>query len=110
MAQQAGLKCEVLGRAQIEKLGMNLSLGVAQGSAEEPQLVRISYEPARANGKAVALVGKAITFDSGGLSLKTAQGLEDMKTDMASAAAGTAGQPRGPAPEPPFPGPRVFRA
>src|SRR5947208_3216201 len=49
MAQQAGLKCEVLGRAQIEKLGMNLFLGVAQGSAEEPQLVRISYQPARAN-------------------------------------------------------------
>jgi len=103
MAQQAGLKCEVLGRAQIEKLGMNLFLGVAQGSAEEPQLVRISYEPARANGKAVALVGKAITFDSGGLSLKTAQGMEDMKTDMAGAAAVIAAMRLVAALEPPFP-------
>ncbi len=85
LAREQGLKCEVLGRAQIAKLGMNLFLGVAQGSAEEPQLVRLSYEaPA---GKPVALVGKAITFDSGGLSLKTAQGMEDMKTDMAGAAA-----------------------
>jgi leucyl aminopeptidase len=103
MAQHAGLKCEVLGRAQIEKLGMNLFLGVAQGSAEEPQLVRISYEPARANGKALALVGKAITFDSGGLSLKTAQGMEDMKTDMAGAAAVIAAMRLVAALEPPFP-------
>src|SRR5438874_3195275 len=103
MARQAGLKCEVLGRAQIEKLGMNLFLGVAQGSAEEPQLVRISYEPARANGKALALVGKAITFDSGGLSLKTAQGMEDMKTDMAGAAAIIAGMSLVPEIAPPFP-------
>jgi len=86
-AQEAGLKCEVLGRAQIEKLGMSLFLGVAQGSSEEPQLVRISYDPPRGKGNPVALVGKAITFDSGGLSLKTAQGMEDMKTDMAGAAA-----------------------
>jgi leucyl aminopeptidase len=88
MARSSGLKCEVLGRAQIEKLGMRLFLGVAQGSAEEPQLVRISYTPARGSRKQpVALVGKAITFDSGGLSIKTAQGMEDMKTDMAGAAA-----------------------
>ncbi|HZR08596.1 MAG TPA: leucyl aminopeptidase [Myxococcales bacterium] len=88
VAEEGGLRCEVLGRARIEKLGMNLFLGVAQGSVEEPQLVRISYEPAGGGGgKPVALVGKAITFDSGGLSLKTAQGMEDMKTDMAGAAA-----------------------
>ena len=88
IASEAGLECEVLGRAQIDKLGMPLFLSVSQGSAEEPQLVRISYVPPRArNGEAVALVGKAITFDSGGLSLKTAQGMEDMKTDMAGAAA-----------------------
>ena len=84
MARAAGLRCEVLSRAQIKKLGMNLFLGVAQGSAEDPQLVRISYERP---GKPVALVGKAITFDSGGLSLKTAQGMESMKVDMAGAAA-----------------------
>src|SRR5439155_12133940 len=68
----------------ISRLGMNLFLGVARGSAEEPQLVRISYD---APGPPVALVGKAMTFDSGGLSIKTAQGMEDMKVDMAGAAA-----------------------
>jgi leucyl aminopeptidase len=88
VARDYGLDIEVLGRAQIEKLDMNLFLGVAQGSEEEPQLVRLSYSPKKANGgRPVALVGKAITFDSGGLSLKTAQGMEDMKTDMAGAAA-----------------------
>ena len=88
VARENGLGIEVLGRAQIERLEMNLFLGVAQGSQEEPQLVRLSYTPKGANGaKPVALVGKAITFDSGGLSLKTAQGMEDMKTDMAGAAA-----------------------
>jgi leucyl aminopeptidase len=103
MAQEAGLQCEVLGRAQIAKLGMNLFLGVAQGSAEEPQLVRISWEPAKGGGKPVALVGKAITFDSGGLSLKTAQGMEDMKTDMAGAAAVIAAMRVVASVKPPFP-------
>ena len=103
VSQELGLECEVLGRAQIAKLGMNLFLGVARGSAEEPQLVRIAYEPARAGGKAVALVGKAITFDSGGLSLKTAQGMEDMKTDMAGAAAVIAAMRLVAALKPPFP-------
>jgi leucyl aminopeptidase len=88
VAKENGLRCEVLGRKQIEKLSMQLFLAVAQGSAEEPQLVRLSYTPARGSSKApVALVGKAITFDSGGLSIKTAAGMEDMKTDMAGAAA-----------------------
>ncbi|MGE5047700.1 MAG: leucyl aminopeptidase [Deltaproteobacteria bacterium] len=100
MAKAHGLKCEVLGRAQIRKLGMNLFLGVAQGSAEEPQLVRISYD---APGKPVALVGKAITFDSGGLSIKTAQGMEDMKVDMAGAAAVIAAMRMVAALKPPFP-------
>ena len=86
-AKAAGLKFEVRGRAQIEKLEMRLFLAVAQGSVEEPQLVKLSYEPARAKGKPIALVGKAITFDSGGLSLKTGAGMEDMKVDMAGAAA-----------------------
>src|SRR6266852_5220143 len=88
VARERGLQIEVLGLPQIRKLKMNLFLGVAQGSAEEPRLVRLSYLPrGKRAGKPVALVGKAITFDSGGLSLKTAQGMEDMKTDMAGAAA-----------------------
>jgi leucyl aminopeptidase len=111
VAREHGLDIEVHGRKGIEKLGMKLFLGVAQGSVEEPQLVHLTYTPkgrrqgavgataraakgARKNGAArearhspLALVGKAITFDSGGLSIKTAQGMEDMKTDMAGAAA-----------------------
>ena len=87
VAREHGLSVQVYGRAQIEKLGMRLFLGVAQGSAQEPQLVRLAWNPRRPRGAPVALVGKAITFDSGGLSLKTAQGMEDMKTDMAGAAA-----------------------
>jgi leucyl aminopeptidase len=83
-----GFSVEVLGRAQIKKLGMHLFLGVAQGSVEEPQLVKMSWSPPKADAaRAIALVGKAITFDSGGLSIKTASGMEDMKTDMAGAAA-----------------------
>jgi leucyl aminopeptidase len=88
-AEEAGLQIEVLGRAAIEQLGMRLFLAVAQGSVEEPQLVKLSYAPqtSQPGGKPVALVGKAITFDSGGLSLKTASGMEEMKVDMAGAAA-----------------------
>ena len=104
VAKEHGLQVEVLGRAQIRKLDMNLFLGVAQGSEEEPQLVRLSYVPrGRASAKPVALVGKAITFDSGGLSLKTAQGMEDMKTDMAGAAAVIAAMSLVPEIAPPFP-------
>jgi len=100
MAEEAGLHVEIHGRAQIQKLGMRLFLAVSQGSAEEPKLVKLSWIPpgAKASGKtakaaaesrpaALALVGKAITFDSGGLSLKTAAGMEEMKIDMAGAAA-----------------------
>jgi leucyl aminopeptidase len=78
------------GRKEIEKLKMGMFLGVAQGSLEEPQLIHLVYTPksaAHAKRQPVALVGKAITFDSGGLSLKTADGMIDMKTDMAGSAA-----------------------
>jgi leucyl aminopeptidase len=89
-AEASGLKISVGGRKQIEKLKMGMFLGVAQGSAEKPKLIRISYAPKNPRHAArapLALVGKAITFDSGGLSLKTAEGMLDMKTDMAGAAA-----------------------
>ncbi|MGC4114226.1 MAG: leucyl aminopeptidase [Myxococcales bacterium] len=69
---------------------MGMFLGVAQGSAEGPQLVHVWYEPSgakAAKAKPVVLVGKAITFDSGGLSLKPTDGMLDMKTDMAGSAA-----------------------
>jgi leucyl aminopeptidase len=88
--ENTGLKVSIGGRKQIEKLKMGLFLGVAQGSAEKPKLIHISYSPKNASHASrppIALVGKAITFDSGGLSLKTAEGMLDMKTDMAGAAA-----------------------
>ncbi|NEC93431.1 M17 family metallopeptidase, partial [Streptomyces sp. SID12501] len=61
-------------------------MGVGQGSARPPRLVKVAYAPSRATGH-VALVGKGITFDSGGISIKPAAGMEAMKSDMAGAAA-----------------------
>jgi leucyl aminopeptidase len=90
MAKAAGLEITVRGRKEIEKLKMGMFLAVGQGSVEEPKLIELTYRPSSAKAAkrpGLALVGKAITFDSGGLSLKTAEGMVDMKTDMAGAAA-----------------------
>jgi leucyl aminopeptidase len=90
IAEAGGLKISIGGRKQIEKLKMGMFLGVAQGSAEKPKLIHLSYLPKNARHAErapIALVGKAITFDSGGLSLKTPDGMVDMKTDMAGSAA-----------------------
>jgi leucyl aminopeptidase len=90
MAKEAGLNLQLGDRKKLEELKMGMFIGVTQGSKEEPRLIHISYVPqdaAHAKRPAVALVGKAITFDSGGLSLKTAEGMVDMKTDMAGSAA-----------------------
>ncbi|MGI5865245.1 MAG: leucyl aminopeptidase [Myxococcales bacterium] len=83
------LKVEVLGRERIEKLRMGMFLAVAKGSAEAPVLVHLSYVPTgkAAKAPALALVGKAITFDAGGLSLKPTDSMMGMKGDMAGAAA-----------------------
>jgi len=89
-AKAHGLKITVGGWKEIRQLKMGMFIGVAQGSAHEPRLVKVSYvpkNPKHAKRQPVALVGKAITFDSGGLSLKTAEGMVDMKTDMAGSAA-----------------------
>ena len=90
MAKVAGLGIEVLERKDIEKLNMGMFLAVNQGSHEPPKLVHLSWVPPHeehAKRQPVCFVGKAITFDSGGLSLKTAEGMVDMKTDMAGSAA-----------------------
>jgi leucyl aminopeptidase len=88
MASEYQLECEVLERGQMEKLGMGALLGVAQGSAEPPALVVIRYRPAQTESKAhLGLVGKGVTFDSGGISIKPAEGMERMKSDMAGGAA-----------------------
>jgi leucyl aminopeptidase len=89
LAREAGLAVEVLGPKELRRLGMGMFLGVTRGSAEEPRLVRVSYTPSRgaARAKPLVLVGKAITFDSGGLSLKPTESMVTMHTDMAGSAA-----------------------
>ncbi|HEV3362837.1 MAG TPA: leucyl aminopeptidase [Acidimicrobiia bacterium] len=87
VAEQGGLDIEVLDEVEIANQGLGGLLGVSLGSDQPPRLVKLTYTPkGRATGT-VALVGKGITFDSGGLSLKPAEGMETMKTDMSGAAA-----------------------
>ncbi len=89
LAREAGLRIEVLERPQIERLKMGMFLGVAQGSIEPPKLIHVWHPGAgkKSSAGGLAFIGKAITFDSGGLSLKTNEGMLDMKTDMAGSAA-----------------------
>jgi len=87
MAQEVGLKCEVYGADKIKELKMGAFWGVAQGSDEPPALIVMRYEPAGAPEKPVlGLIGKGITFDTGGISIKPADGMEKMKYDMAGGA------------------------
>src|SRR5690606_31863724 len=86
LAREIGVECTVLEREEMERLGMGALLGVAKGSAEPPKLIVLRY--ARdASRPLVALVGKGVTFDTGGISLKPAKGMSEMKGDMAGAAA-----------------------
>ncbi len=88
MASEFHLECEVLETAQMEALGMGALLGVAQGSAEPPALIVVRYRPETPGGAAhLGLVGKGVTFDTGGISIKPADGMEKMKYDMAGGAA-----------------------
>ena len=88
LVSDAGIAIEVLDQAAIEAQGMGLLLGVAQGSVEPPRVIVMRHEPADApEGACLALVGKGITFDSGGISLKPADGMDQMKHDMAGGAA-----------------------
>ena len=82
------MKTEILDEQQIEKLGMGLLLGVARGSAEPPRLMVFRYDPPGApQSPVLGLVGKGITFDTGGISIKPADKMEQMKDDMAGGAA-----------------------
>ena len=88
MAQEVGLKCEVYGADKIKELKMGAFWSVAQGSDEPPALIVLKYDPAGAPERPVlGLVGKGITFDTGGISIKPADGMEKMKYDMAGGAA-----------------------
>ncbi|OLE36271.1 MAG: hypothetical protein AUG48_07950 [Actinobacteria bacterium 13_1_20CM_3_68_9] len=82
----APITVDVLGRAEIEQRGMGGLTAVARGSAEEPQLIALRYQ-AGAEGERLGLVGKAVTFDTGGISIKPAAKMEDMKMDMSGGAA-----------------------
>ncbi|MCS7024268.1 MAG: leucyl aminopeptidase [Bryobacteraceae bacterium] len=89
MASQFGLECEVLSEDRMRQLGMGALLGVAQGSSEPPALIIVRYKPeGTPSGSAhLALLGKGVTFDTGGISIKPADGMEKMKYDMAGGAA-----------------------
>ena len=87
VAKRNGITCAVLERDELEKLGMNALLAVGAGSAHSPRLIILEYRGAGTGEKPVVLVGKGITFDSGGISIKPAAGMEEMKTDMAGGAA-----------------------
>ncbi len=88
VASSLGMKCEVLDQEAMAKLGMGALLGVAQGSDNPPYLISIQYRPSVPNdGEHLALVGKGVTFDTGGISIKPSDGMEKMKYDMAGAGA-----------------------
>ncbi|MDB4940607.1 MAG: Cytosol aminopeptidase PepA, partial [Labilithrix sp.] len=87
MAKEAGLDVQVFDFAEIQKRGMRLLEAVGQGSEHKPTFVHFSHVPAgKTNGKRLVFVGKGITFDSGGLSIKPAAGMGEMKHDMSGAA------------------------
>lgn len=86
LARNFKLKCQVLERDEMERLGMGSLLGVARGSSEPPKFIILEYNGNKKE-KPIVLVGKAITFDTGGISIKPAENMEKMKSDMAGGAA-----------------------
>jgi leucyl aminopeptidase len=87
MAMSIGLECKVYDQKEIEQMGMNAFLAVGRGSDEPPKFIHLTYKPDTEPVKKIAVVGKGITFDSGGLDLKPPAGMLDMKMDMSGAAA-----------------------
>jgi leucyl aminopeptidase len=89
MAADFSLECEVLDQDRMRQLGMGALLGVAQGSAEPPAMIILHYNPAAkpSSKDHLGLVGKGVTFDTGGISIKPADGMEKMRYDMAGGAA-----------------------
>jgi leucyl aminopeptidase len=87
VAVKHGMGITVLGEAEMRELGMNALLAIGQGSDEESKLIVISYHGNPASEETLALVGKGVTFDTGGYSLKPLAGMENMKTDMGGAGA-----------------------
>jgi leucyl aminopeptidase len=86
MVKKYGLKAEVFEKDKIKEMGMGGLIGVSQGSQQPPKFILVSYKGRTGEGIDVALVGKGITFDSGGISIKPSEGMQDMKGDMAGGA------------------------
>src|SRR5213592_304128 len=88
MAKEAGLSVEILDEKKIADLKMGALLSVAQGGPEPPRVMVVTYTPAnlKPGAPVIGLVGKAVTFDTGGISIKPADGMEKMKYDMAGGA------------------------
>ncbi|HTL46727.1 MAG TPA: leucyl aminopeptidase [Verrucomicrobiae bacterium] len=87
MAEESGVSCKILGQTELAKLKMGGILGVNQGSIHAPALIILEYGKKYQNRGTVCLVGKGVTFDTGGLSIKPSKGMEKMKYDMSGAAA-----------------------
>jgi len=86
IAKEHKLKATVFDRKKLESMGMKLFVAVGRGSTQQPCMAHLVYTPARKAKKKIVVVGKGLTFDSGGLCIKPAQGMGDMKTDMSGAA------------------------
>tara|TARA_B100000902_G_scaffold374195_1_gene402947 strand:- start:756 stop:2192 length:1437 start_codon:yes stop_codon:yes gene_type:complete len=87
IAKDKKLAIKILDGPAIKKAKMGGILGVNRGSTQQPRFVQLTYKPIKSSGKHIVLVGKGVTFDAGGLSIKTAQGMSTMKCDMGGAAA-----------------------
>ena len=86
IARKSKITCKVLGKKEMEKLGMGSLLGVSQGSDQPPALIVLEYKGGQKNKAPTAIVGKGITFDTGGISLKPGSSMDEMKMDMSGAA------------------------
>ena len=87
LGEAVGLAVEILGPVELQALGMRALLAVGQGSAREPRVAVLRWQGGAAKAPPVALIGKGVCFDSGGLSIKPAAGMEEMKWDMGGAGA-----------------------
>lgn len=87
IAGRKNLSCKILDKNKMKEMGMNALLGVASGSNEEPKFIILEYTGGKKNEAPVVLVGKGLTFDSGGISIKPADKMDEMKTDMSGGAA-----------------------
>jgi len=87
IAQAPRLSAKILDREACAELGMGAFLGVAAGSQQPPKFIHLTYRPAGRPARRIAVIGKGITFDAGGLDLKSAEGMLRMKNDMSGAAA-----------------------